>query len=160
MSSELVVIIDDSATHLKILERLANSLGGWTVAKAFNDAEAALSFCRENRPGLVVLAAASAQGEAAGLIHKLHRIASAPKRISIVWSGRAPPAPPTICCCRSTIVTFVSARAMRWRPIAIVPGAGQINRRRADARATASGGRMVCGRRTRCCCVSSMPFRA
>jgi PAS domain S-box-containing protein len=74
VSSELVVIIDDSATHLKILERLANSLGGWTVAKAFNDADAALSFCRENRPGLVVLAAASAQGEAAGMIHKLHRI--------------------------------------------------------------------------------------
>jgi hypothetical protein len=40
VSSELVVIIDDSATHLKILERLANSLGGWTVARAFNDAEA------------------------------------------------------------------------------------------------------------------------
>ena len=40
MSSELVVIIDDSATQLKILERLANSLGGWTVAKAFNDERA------------------------------------------------------------------------------------------------------------------------
>jgi PAS domain S-box-containing protein len=74
VSSELVVIIDDGATHLKILERLANSLGGWTVAQAFNDAEAALSFCRENRPGLIVLAAATAQGEAAGFIHKLRRI--------------------------------------------------------------------------------------
>ena len=74
MSSEPVVIIDDSATHLKILERLVNSLGGWTVAKAFSNADAALSFCRENRPGLVVLAAAIAQGEAAGLIHKLHRV--------------------------------------------------------------------------------------
>jgi PAS domain S-box-containing protein len=74
VSSELVVIIDDSATHLKILERLANSLGGWTVAKAFNDAKAALSFCRENRPGLVVVAAATVQGEAAGLIRRLHRV--------------------------------------------------------------------------------------
>ena len=74
MSSELIVIIDDSATHLKILERLANSLGGWSVAQAFNDAEAALSFCRENRPGLIVLAAATAQGEAAGFIHKLRRV--------------------------------------------------------------------------------------
>jgi len=73
VSSELVVIIDDSPTHLKILERLANSLGGWTIAKAFNDADAALSFCQANRPSLVVLAAATAQGEAAGLIHKLHR---------------------------------------------------------------------------------------
>ena len=74
MSSEPVVIIDDSATHLKILERLANSLGGWTVAKAFSNADAALSFCRENRPGLVVLAAAIAQGEAAGLIRRLHHV--------------------------------------------------------------------------------------
>jgi PAS domain S-box-containing protein len=74
VSSEPVVIIDDSATHLKILERLVNSLGGWTVAKAFSNADVALSFCRENRPGLVVLAAAIAQGEAAGLIHKLHRV--------------------------------------------------------------------------------------
>ena len=40
----------------------------------FNDAEAALSFCRENRPGLIMLAAASAQGEAAGLIHKFHHV--------------------------------------------------------------------------------------
>ena len=32
MSSEPVVIIDDSATQLKILERLANSVGGWTAA--------------------------------------------------------------------------------------------------------------------------------
>ena len=72
MSSELVVIIDDSATELKILERLAQSIGGWTVAKAFSDAEAALSFCRTNTPGLVVLGASMAQGEAAALIHRLH----------------------------------------------------------------------------------------
>ena len=81
VSSELVVIIDDSATHLKILERLANSLGGWTVAKAFNDAEAALSFCQANPPGLVVLAAATAQGEAAGLLQKLHRIEGCAKHM-------------------------------------------------------------------------------
>jgi PleD family two-component response regulator len=74
VSSELVVIIDDSATHVKILERLANSLGGWTVAQAFSDAEAALLFCHAHRPGLIVLAAATAQGEAAAFIHKLQRV--------------------------------------------------------------------------------------
>jgi len=74
VSSELVVIIDDSATQLKILERLANSIGGWTAAKAFNDAEAALSFCQANPPGLAVLAAATAQGEASALIQRLHRL--------------------------------------------------------------------------------------
>src|SRR5207244_598306 len=62
VSSELIVIIDDSATHLKILERLANSLGGWSVAQAFNDAEAALSVGRGNRPGLIALHAATAPG--------------------------------------------------------------------------------------------------
>ena len=74
MSSEPVVIIDDSATQLKILERLANSVGGWTAAKGFGDAEAALSFCRANPPGLLVLAAATAQGEASALIHRLRRL--------------------------------------------------------------------------------------
>jgi PAS domain S-box-containing protein len=75
VSSELVVIIDDSATQLKILERLANSIGGWTAAKAFNDTEAALSFCQASPPSLVVLAAATAQSEAAALIHRLRRLA-------------------------------------------------------------------------------------
>jgi len=74
VSSEPVVIIDDSATQLKILERLANSVGGWTAAKGFGDAEAALSFCRANPPGLLVLAAATAQGEASALIHRLRRL--------------------------------------------------------------------------------------
>jgi PAS domain S-box-containing protein len=72
VSSQLVVIIDDSTTHLKILERLAKSLGR-SSTKTFVDAAMALSFCREQRPDLVVLAAASEHGEAAGFIGRLHQ---------------------------------------------------------------------------------------
>ena len=74
MSSEPVVIVDDSATQLKILARLANSVGGWIAAKAFDDIEAAFSFCRGNPPGLVVLPATTTQGEASALIYRLRRL--------------------------------------------------------------------------------------
>src|SRR6266700_4826747 len=71
VSSQLVVIVDDSVTNRKILERLASSLGGRTVAKSFADPDAALGFCSKNFPDLVLLAAASAQGEAADFIGRL-----------------------------------------------------------------------------------------
>ncbi len=71
VSSQLVVIVDDSITNLKILERLARSLGDRTVAKSFADPDAALGFCSDNDPDLVLLAAASAQGEAAQFISRL-----------------------------------------------------------------------------------------
>ncbi len=71
VSSQLVVIVDDSVTNRKILERLASSLGGRTVAKSFADPDAALGFCSKNFPDLVLLAAASAQGEAADFICRL-----------------------------------------------------------------------------------------
>ena len=71
MSSQLVVIVDDSITNLKIQERLAISLGGPTIAKSFADPDAALSFCTENRPDLLLVAAAGAQGEAAEFILRL-----------------------------------------------------------------------------------------
>ncbi len=71
MSSQLVVIVDDSITNRKILERLASSLGGRTVVKSFADPDAALGFCSKNFPDLVLLAAASAQGEAADFIGRL-----------------------------------------------------------------------------------------
>ena len=73
MSSQLVVIIDDSATQLKILERLVLSLGGRPTVKTFVEPDRALSFCREQRPDLLVLAAAGEQGEAAGLIGRLRQ---------------------------------------------------------------------------------------
>jgi PAS domain S-box-containing protein len=71
VSSQLVVIVDDSITNLKIQERLASSLGGPTVAKSFVDPDTALVFCSENCPDLVLLAAASSEGEAADFIFRL-----------------------------------------------------------------------------------------
>jgi PAS domain S-box-containing protein len=71
VSSQLVVIVDDSITNLKILERLAGSLGNRTIAKSFADPDAALGFCSENCPDLVLLAAASAESEAADFIVRL-----------------------------------------------------------------------------------------
>src|SRR5260370_36911210 len=53
-----------------MLERLASSLGGRTIAKSFADPDAALGFCSKNFPDLVLLAAASAQGEAAEFISR------------------------------------------------------------------------------------------
>jgi PAS domain S-box-containing protein len=69
--SQLVVIVDDSLTNLKILERLAGTLGEGTVAKGFADPGAALGFCSATCPGLVLLAAAPADGEAADFIAQL-----------------------------------------------------------------------------------------
>jgi two-component system, cell cycle sensor histidine kinase PleC len=69
--SQLLVIIDDSVTNLKILERLALSLGGGTASKGFSDTAAALEFCREYRPDLVLLGAVTAAGEAADMIARL-----------------------------------------------------------------------------------------
>jgi PAS domain S-box-containing protein len=71
VSSQLVVIVDDSITNLKILERMTSSLGVQTVAKSFVEPNAALGFCSENCPDLVLLGAASAWGEAADFIVRL-----------------------------------------------------------------------------------------
>jgi two-component system, cell cycle sensor histidine kinase PleC len=71
VASPLVVIVDDSITNLKILERLAGSLGGGIIAETFADWDAALDFCFEARPDLVMLAAASAAGAAAQFIARL-----------------------------------------------------------------------------------------
>src|SRR5260370_7170033 len=71
VSSQLVVIVDDSVTNRKILEWLASSLGGRTVAKSFADPDAPLGFCSKNFPDLVLLASASAQGEAADFLCRL-----------------------------------------------------------------------------------------
>ncbi|HVB15391.1 MAG TPA: ATP-binding protein [Stellaceae bacterium] len=71
MPSQLVVIVDDSLTNLKILERLAGTLGAGIVAKSFDDPQAGLDFCAATPPGLVVLAAAGGYGEAAEVILRL-----------------------------------------------------------------------------------------
>jgi PAS domain S-box-containing protein len=87
VSSQLVVIIDDSATQLKILERLVLSLGGRPTVKTFVEPDRALSFCREQRPDLLVLAAAGEQGEAAGLIARLRQEEGAAEVPVIVIGG-------------------------------------------------------------------------
>ena len=88
VSSQLVVIADDSVTNLKILERLVGSLPGRTVAKSFADPDAALGFCSENCPDLVLLAAASGRGEAAQFIARLRaQPACAEIPVIVVGSG-------------------------------------------------------------------------
>ncbi|HTT81500.1 MAG TPA: ATP-binding protein [Stellaceae bacterium] len=72
MASQLVVIVNDSVTNLKILERLALSLDGQTAVESFTETEPALAFCAARRPDLVLLATAGADGEAAALIRRLH----------------------------------------------------------------------------------------
>ena len=75
MPSDLAVIIDDSATSRKILERLIASIGG-VVARTFADAEAALAFCRKCRPGLVVVGESSGGRPAADFVRSLQAVAA------------------------------------------------------------------------------------
>jgi PAS domain S-box-containing protein len=72
LASQLVVVVDDSATNLKILARLATSLGEAVTAQAYADPAVALSACIEQRPDLVIAAADMAQLDAAAFIAQLH----------------------------------------------------------------------------------------
>jgi PAS domain S-box-containing protein len=72
LPSQLVVVVDNSATNLKILTRLASSLGEAVAAQAFADPAAALSACAEQRPDLVVVAGEMAQLDGASFITQLH----------------------------------------------------------------------------------------
>jgi PAS domain S-box-containing protein len=69
LSSQLVVILDDSSTNLKILRRLAESLGDGTAVETFADRGAARSFCARNRPDLVILG--GGEGEAVDFVNAL-----------------------------------------------------------------------------------------
>jgi two-component system, cell cycle sensor histidine kinase PleC len=71
LASQLVVVVDNSATNLKILARLAMSLGERVVVQAFPDPAPALSACAEQKPDLVV-AGEMAQFEPAAFITRLH----------------------------------------------------------------------------------------
>src|SRR3954466_7123756 len=71
--SELAVIIDDSATSRTILERLTASLGG-IATHSFADAEGALSFCRERRPGLVIVGEPAGEARAADFVRSLRAV--------------------------------------------------------------------------------------
>ena len=72
MVSQQVVVVDDSATNLKIITRLAMSLGEAVAVQAFADPAAALSACAEQRPDLVVASAAMTQLDAAAFVGRLH----------------------------------------------------------------------------------------
>ena len=71
MSARLVVIVDDSVTNQKILERLTLSTGDRTAVQSFADPATALPFCSNHRPDLILLAAVGEHGEAAGFIERL-----------------------------------------------------------------------------------------
>jgi PAS domain S-box-containing protein len=71
LASPLVVVVDNSATNLKILARLAESLGEPVAVQAFADPAAALSVCAEQRPDLVVAAGEMAPFDAAAFISRL-----------------------------------------------------------------------------------------
>ena len=71
MTSPLVVVVDNSATNLKILARLAESLGEPVDVQAFADPATAVAVCVEQRPDLVVAAAEMAPLDAAAFIIRL-----------------------------------------------------------------------------------------
>ncbi len=73
MPSQLVIIVDDSLTNLKILERLAGTLGDGTAVKGFDDPAAALACCVDNSPDLILLAAVIAGDEAQEFIGRLRQ---------------------------------------------------------------------------------------
>ncbi|MBV8777169.1 MAG: PAS domain-containing protein [Alphaproteobacteria bacterium] len=72
LPSQLVVVVDNSATNLKILSRLAGSLADALAVQAFADPAAALAACADQRPQLVFVAGEMAQLDAAGFIEQLH----------------------------------------------------------------------------------------
>ena len=72
LALQRVVVVDNSATNLKILTRLASSLGEETSPRGFADPAAALSACAAERPDLVVLAGEMAELDAAGFVRRLH----------------------------------------------------------------------------------------
>ncbi|GEM_PF-1683496 len=74
MSSPLVVIVDNSITNLKILERLATSLADGATVMNFRSAAAGLEYCRGHRPDLLMIAGETAEGEAAQFVPLLHAL--------------------------------------------------------------------------------------
>jgi len=72
--SPLLVIVDSSVTNLKILERLATSLGDGTEARTFRSPAEAIAFCRGQAPDLVAVAGETGEAEAAEFIARLRAV--------------------------------------------------------------------------------------
>jgi PAS domain S-box-containing protein len=72
LAPQLVVVVDNSATNLKILGRLVMSLGEPALLQAFADPAAALSACAEQRPDLVIVASEMAQLDGIHFIRQFH----------------------------------------------------------------------------------------
>jgi PAS domain S-box-containing protein len=72
LASQLVVVVDNSATNLKILTRLASSVGEAVTVQAFADPVAALRACAGRPPDLVVVAGEMAELDAAAFTTELH----------------------------------------------------------------------------------------
>lgn len=68
------MIVDSSVTNLKILERLATSLGDGTEARTFRSAAEAIAFCRELPPDLVLVAGETGDAEAAEFLTRLRDV--------------------------------------------------------------------------------------
>jgi PAS domain S-box-containing protein len=71
LSSQLVVILDDSSTNQKILQKLAASLGDGILVECFAAIDATVSFCAERAPALIVVGATGEWGDAAQFIARL-----------------------------------------------------------------------------------------
>jgi PAS domain S-box-containing protein len=72
LSSQLVVVVDNSVTNLKILGRLASSLDDAVAVQAFADPAAALTACADQCPDLVIAAGEMAQFDGASFVSRLH----------------------------------------------------------------------------------------
>jgi PAS domain S-box-containing protein len=71
---QTVAIVDDRITTLKILERLAASLGGAVNVRSFDRPRRALDAARENPPDLVIAEARMADLDGAQFIHQLRAL--------------------------------------------------------------------------------------
>ena len=68
LASQPVVVVDSSATNLKILARLARSLGETVEVRAYADPAAALAVCAAHPPDLVIAADAAGSLDAADFV--------------------------------------------------------------------------------------------
>jgi len=72
LASQRVVVVDSSATNLKILARLSEALDETPTVQAFADPPAALAACAVEPPDLAIVAADMIELDAADFVTRLH----------------------------------------------------------------------------------------